>query len=212
MGIVYLNKNYTQHTLRIYVKFMVGSRCYEKIGEELTKWGMIPEVSQGVIEFHNEPDAMQMLQLKEVLCELGYEVVDTPDSEWLDEVSDAIKKLIYQHPEIPVIGYPEYLLETGHLNLEMMLTFSQVHGMDLVQFATIQQVERIKEMLLYEDRKLKEIAEIFQFKNKGQLKRTFERITGLTPKFYKEIRKKRLRVREESGFEEIISAVREING
>ena len=83
--------------------------------------------------------------------------------------------------------------------------------MDLIQYATIQQVERIKEMLLYEDRKLKEIAAVFQFKSKGQLKRTFERITGLTPKFYKEIRKKRLKILEESGVDEFISAVRETN-
>ena len=92
-----------------------------------------------------------------------------------------------------------------------MEIFSQVHGVDLVQYATIQQVERIKEMILYEGRKLKEIAEIFQFKNKGQLKRTFERITGLTPEFYKEIRIKRSKIREESGFGEIISAIKEIN-
>jgi AraC-like DNA-binding protein len=191
---------------------MVGSRCYEKIGEELTKWDMVPDVGQGVLEFHKKPDGMQLLQLKEALFEMGYELVDEGNSEELDKVSDLIKKLIYMQPELPVSGYPEYLLAKGALNFGMIQLFSQVHGMDLVQYATIQQVERIKEMLLYEDRKLKEIAEIFQFKGKGQLKRTFERITGLTPKFYKEIRKKRLRVREENGFEEIISAVRETNG
>lgn len=191
---------------------MVGSRCYEKIGEKLAAWGIVLEVSQGVIEFHTEPDGMQMLQLKEDLWDMGYEVVDELEGQWLDEISDRIKKLIYRKPELPVSGYPEYLLEQGYLNLEMIQLFSQVHGMDMVKYATIQQVERIKEILLYEDLKLKEIAELFQFKNKGQLKRTFERITGLTPKFYKEIRKKRLKIREESGFGEMISAVKEVNG
>lgn len=190
---------------------MVGSRCYEKIGEELTKWGIASEVSQGVIEFHKEPDGLQILQLKEGLWEMGYVVVDEMNCERLDEISALITKLIYQHPEIPVSGYPEYLLEHGYLDHETMQLFSQVHGMDLVQYATLQQVERIKEMLLYEDRKLKEIVEIFQFKSKGQLKRTFERITGLTPKFYKEVRNKRSKIREESGSGEIISAVKEIN-
>lgn len=194
------------------MKFMVGSRCYEKIGKELTKWGMASEVSQGVLEFHKEPDGMQLLQLKEILCEMGYEVVDEGNSEELDKVSELIKKLIYRYPELPVSGYPEYLLAKGVLNFGMIQLFSQVHGMDLVQYATIQQVERIKEMLLYEDRKLKEIVEIFHFKSKGQLKRTFERITGLTPKFYKDIRNKRSKVREESGSGEMISAVKEING
>lgn len=191
---------------------MVGSRCYEKIGGELVKWGIASEVSQGVIEFHKEPDGLQILQLKEGLWEMGYVVVDEMNCERLDEISALITKLIYRHPEIPVSGYPEYLLEQGHLDHETMQLFSQVHGMDLVQYATLQQVERIKEMLLYEDRKLKEIVEIFHFKSKGQLKRTFERITGLTPKFYKEVRNKRSKIREESGSGEIISAVKETNG
>lgn len=190
---------------------MVGSRYYEKIGEELAKWGIFPEVSQGVAEFHEEPDGMQLLQLKEVLWGMGYEVVDSINSERLNKVSEVVKKLIYRHPEIPVNGYPEYLQELQLLDQEMILLFSQVHGMDLIQYAILQQVERIKEMLLYEDRKLKEIAEIFQFKSKGQLKRTFERITGLAPRFYKEIRKKRLKIREENGFGERISAIKEIN-
>ena len=190
---------------------MVGGRCYEKIGEELAKWEMSPEVSQGVLDFHEEPDGMQMLRLKEVLWEMGYEVIDGLNGKRFNEVSDLIKKLIYQHPEIPISGYPEYLLELRLLDDEIIQVFSQVFGMDMVQYATIQQVERIKEMLLYEDRKLKEIAEIFQFKSKGQLKRTFERITGLTPKFYKDIRKKRSKIREESELDEIISAVKEVN-
>jgi len=173
--------------------------------------GMIPEVSQGVIEFYEEPDGLQLLQLKEVLWDMGYEFVDDLNSEKLDGVSGLIKKLIYMHPEIPVSGYPEYLEELELLDQEMILLFSQVHGMDLVQYGTIQQVERIKEMLLYEDRKLSEIAELFHFKNKGQLKRTFERITGLTPKFYKDIRKRRLKIREESGSGEKISAIKEKN-
>jgi len=190
---------------------MVGSRCYEKIGKELTKWGMIPEVTQGIIDLHEEPDGMQLLQLKEVLWDMGYEVVDDLNSKKLEEVSELIKKLVYRQPEIPVNGYPEYLEELELLDQEMILLFSQVHGMDLVQYGTIQQVERIKEILLYEDLKLSEIAELFHFKNKGQLKRTFERITGLTPKFYKDIRKRRSKIREESGSGEKISAIKEIN-
>jgi AraC-like DNA-binding protein len=190
---------------------MVGSRCYEKIGEELAKWGIASEVSQGIIEFHKEPDGLQILQLKENLWEMGYVVVDDLNGERLDDIAALIKELIYRHPEIPANGYPEYLLEQEHLDHETMQLFLQVHGMDLAQYVTIQQVERIKEMLLYEDRKLKEIVEIFHFKSKGQLKRTFERITGLTPKFYKEIRNKRSKIREDSGSGEMISAVKETN-
>jgi len=190
---------------------MVGSRCCDRLGEELLKWGMMPEVSQGVLDFQEELDWGQLIRLKESLFELGYEVVDPKSNELLDEISDGIRTLIYQNPEIAIDSYPERLQRQGLTDPEILEVFSQVHGVDLIQYATIQQVERIKEMILYEGRKLKEIAEIFQFKNKGQLKRIFERITGLKPEFYKEIRMKRSKVREESGFGEIISAIKETN-
>ena len=206
----YLNE-LIQLALRIYLKYMVGSRCCDRIGEELVKWGMMPEISQGVLDFQEDLDFGELIQLKENLFELGYEVVDPKNSELLDEISDAIRTLIYQHPEIAIDRYPEHLQAKGVINPEILEVCSQVHGMDLIQFATIQQVERIKEMILYEGKKLKEIAEVFQFKNKRQLKKTFERITGLTPEFYKEIRIKRSKIREESGFGEIISAIKEIN-
>lgn len=190
---------------------MVGSRCCDRLGEELLKWGMMPEVSQGVLYFQEELEWGQLLQLKESLFEMGFEVVDHESGKLLEQIADSIKMLIYQNPEIAIDSYPEHLQQQGLMEPEIMEIFSQVHGVDLVQYATIQQVERIKEMILYEGRKLKEIAEIFQVKNKGQLKRTFERITGLTPEFYKEIRIKRSKIREESGFGEIISAIKEIN-
>lgn len=197
--------------MRIYVKYMVGSRCCDRIGEELINWGIMPEISQGVLEFQEELDWGQFQLLKESLFEMGFEVVDQESSELLEQISDLIKTLICQNPEIAINSYPEYLQRKGLMDPETMQFFSQVHGVDLIQYAVIQQVERIKEMLLYEDRKLKEIAEIFHFKNKQQLKRTFERITGLTPAFYKEIRMKRSKIREESGFGEIIRAIKEIN-
>lgn len=190
---------------------MIGGRCCDRLGEELLKWGMTPEISQGVLDFHEELEWGQLIQLKENLFELGFEVVDPKSSQLLDKISDTIRTLIYQNPGIAIDSYPEYLQRQGLLDSDIMEVFSQVHGVDLVQYAIIQQVERIKEMILYEGQKLKEIAEVFQFKNKEQLKRTFERITGLAPEFYKEIREKRSKIREESEFGEIMRAIKEIN-
>ncbi len=210
MDYFYLNE-LIQLALRIYVKYMVGSRCCDRLGEELVNWGMMPEVSTGMVTFHEELSEAQLFLLRESLFEMGFEMVDPENSELLEKISDSIKTLIYQNPEIAIERYPEYLQKQGLIDPEIMEVFSQVHGVDLIQYVTVQQVERIKEMILYEGRKLKEIAEVFQFKNKQQLKRTFERITGLAPVFYKEIREKRSKIRDESGFGEKIRAIKEIN-
>lgn len=179
---------------------MVGTRCCDRIGEELRKLEIgMPEISQGVVEFHEELDGAQLLRLKEGLLELGFEVVSSGQNDLLDQVSSRIRDLIYQEPGLDVGDYPAYIeAELNPEDPDLMKVFSQVHGVDLVQYAAIQQVERIKEMLLYEDVQLKEIVEIFHFKNRNHLTQVFEGMTGLTPSYYKKIRKKREKIRMET--------------
>ena len=177
-------------------------RCGDRIGEELNKWGIrVPEINQGILEFHHELDGLQLLKLKEGLFDLGFEVLDKVESDLLDRVSEIVKELIYEKPEIDLHDYPAYVRkQMGFDDSEIMRLFSQVHGVDLIQYATIQQVERIKEMILYEGRKLGEIVELLHFKSATHLTRTFQKITGLSPSYYNEIKNKRQEVRKESGF------------
>lgn len=179
---------------------MVSTRCCDRIGEELRKQEIgMPEISQGVAEFHEELDGAQLLRLKESLLELGFEVVSSGQNDLLDQVSSLIRNLIYQKPEMDIGDYPAYIeTELDVKDSDLMKVFSQVHGVDLVQYVAIQQVERIKEMLLYEDVRLNEIVEIFHFKNRLHLAQIFERMTGLTPSYYKKIRKKREKIKLET--------------
>ena len=179
---------------------MVGSRCCDRIGKGLIKLGVMTEVSQGVIEFQDELDGIELLQLKEILLELGFEVVDSENSKLLDRICSLINELIYRNPEMQVQDYLKYLEKLGLTDFETLQVFSQVYGVDLLQYITSQQVERIKEMLLYEGLELKDILELFQFKNADQLTKLFERNTGLRPSYYIKIRNKRLEIRKENGF------------
>lgn len=184
---------------------MVSLRCHVRICEELGERGIVmPEINQGVLEFQEELDGFQILQLKEGLLGLGFEVLDEAESDQLERVSDIIRMLIYHQPRIPLEEYPDLVKEKlGADYTPMMVIFSQVYGVDLLQYAMIQQVERIKELILYEGTSLVEILKLFDLKNSTQLIRNFQKITGLKPSYYKEIRKKRLEVQKENGFGEL---------
>lgn len=191
-----LHESIHEMVLKVYVKYMVSSRCSIKISQELEEKGIVmPEISQGMLKFQEELDGLQLLQLKEVLLDLGFEVLDELESDLMDSISQTIEKLIYEQPEIALEEYP-FIVKNGlggdHLN--MMLVFSLVYGVDLIQYAVVQQVERIKEMILYEGRPSEEIVKLFQFKNEDQLNRNFQKITGLKPSYYEKIRNKRLEV------------------
>ncbi len=200
--------------MRIYVKYMVGASCVEKIENELIKLGIIiSEINQGIVEFQEELDGVQLLQLNETFQELGFEVVDSDTSKLLDHISELVKMLIYKNPGMTVCDYQNYMEEELSFNgSNIMKVFSQVHGIDLAQFAIIQQVERIKEMLLYEDREATEIAEIFDFKDEIQLTKTFQSVTGLTPEYYIEIRNKRREIKKKADSDEQQTrAIKEVN-
>jgi AraC-like DNA-binding protein len=173
---------------------MVSHRCKEKIEKELTALGlMASEIDQGILEFEEELTAGQRFQLKEGLLELGYEVVDVFDSILLDHISESITELIYKNPRMPRENYPAYLTKKIGFNYSRVVNlFLQVYEIDLSQYIDIQHVERVKEIILYENWTIQEIAAAFQYKNVAELTRLFKKVTGLTPSYYEEIKKIRL--------------------
>lgn len=179
---------------------MVSIRCKKLVGTELKKLGVVmPKINQGMVEFQEELSTEQKSQFKERILKFGFEVLDPANSQLLDRISAMIVELIYKHTEMPRGDYPVYLIDKLKFDYsEITNLFSEVHGINLPQFITIQQVERIKEMLLYEDLKVKEIAEMLHYRNGAQLTRTFKKITGLTPFYFKKLKEKRLEIRKEN--------------
>lgn len=189
-----------QPILKIYIKYMVSIRCKKLVGTELKKLGVImPKINQGTVEFQEKLSAEQKSRFQERILKLGFEVLDTANSKLMDRISALIMELIYKHTEMPRADYPAHLIEKlGFDYSEITNLFSEVHGINLPQYILVLQVERVKEMLLYEELKVKEIAEMLHYRNGAQLTRTFKKITGLTPFYFKKLKEKRLEVRKEN--------------
>jgi AraC-like DNA-binding protein len=181
---------------------MVSIRCKKLVGKELKKLGVVmPKINQGIVEFQEELSAKQVSHFQKSILDLGFEVLDSTNSQLLDRISSLIAELINKDKEISRQEYPAYLIKKLGLNYAQITTlFSEVYGIDLPQYILIQQIERVKEMLLYEDLKVKDIATILHYKNGAQLTRVFKKITGLTPFYFKKLKEKRLEVQKENGF------------
>lgn len=177
---------------------MYSTRCRERIEEELARLGItMSDIDQGLIEIQEELTEGQVFLMKEILLELGYEILDGANSKLLDSISEEIDKLILENPEVSSRNYPSYLTKKLKFNYsDIAELFLKVYGISLPQYVTIRQVERIKEMLLYEDRTIQEIAAIFHYKDGDQLARTVKKVTGLTPSYYKQLKKRRSEFRD----------------
>ncbi|WP_294675814.1 AraC family transcriptional regulator [uncultured Fluviicola sp.] len=185
--------------MKIYIKYMVSLRCKKLVAQELKKLGVVmPRINQGMVEFQEELSAEQGTRFRERILKLGFEVLDDENSKLLDRISTSISDLIYKHPEMSRQQYPDHLIEKLGFNYsEITYLFSEVHGVNLPQFIIIQQVERIKEMLLYEDLSVKQIALQLHYRNGTQLTRVFKKITDLTPFYFKKMKEKRMEVQKE---------------
>ncbi|WP_300355871.1 AraC family transcriptional regulator [Fluviicola sp.] len=183
--------------MKIYIKYMVSIRCKNLVGIELKKLGVVmPKINQGMVEFQEKLSKAQKDQFKKRILNLGFEVLDDINSDLLDRISGLTTELLSKNQEIPRQDYPAYLIKKLEFDyLEITNLFSEVHGINLPQYIAIQQVERMKEMLLYEDLKVKEIAVLLHYKNGAQLTRVFKTITGLTPFYFKKMKEKRHEIR-----------------
>ncbi|MNJ86373.1 HTH-type transcriptional regulator YesS [compost metagenome] len=187
--------------LKIYIRYMVSMRCEKMVGSELKILGIkFPVISRGVVELFEEFSTEQLDKFKVQVRKLGFEVLDDENSRLMESVSLLIVDLVYSNDVLLKDEYPEYLMKQLPFNYSDLSTlFSEVHGINLPQYIVTLRIERVKEMLLYEAKKVREITEKLHFTNAAQLTRSFKKITGLTPFYFKQLHKKRDEISRQVG-------------
>ncbi len=179
---------------------MNNFRSIEKVEQELRKMGIpVAEIECGIVKFREKLNTDQSQQLKTHLPELGFEVLDPMESELLDRASLLIKEFVYDKPQISISDYPAYIeqrLECAELKLNRI--FTQVLGVSICQCARIQQVERMKELILYENFDLGQVAQIFHLEDESAVTKIFQSITGLMPGFFNQLKKERKRIQDQT--------------
>ena len=179
---------------KLYVRYMVSARCKTIVREELNKLGIAYSISShGGISFLEEVTQEEINTLKRNLWESGLDLLDIHESKLIDRIITSISEVIHYFDELPNLTYTEIIAQNlGDANESVLKIFSEVLGMSVIQFIVIQKVERIKELLLYDDISLSEMTYILRYKSEQHLIAQFKKITGLTPAFFKQIKQKRM--------------------
>ena len=100
--------------------------------------------------------------------------------------------MIHYSDEMPKVNYSDYISEKlGYDYTYLANTFSEVNGITIQQFIINHKIERVKELLLYNELNLTEIAYKLHYSSVAHLSNQFKKVTGLTPSFYKELKQKR---------------------
>lgn len=172
---------------------MVCIRCKMVVKDELTKLGLhYTTVELGEAEIMENISELQHDQFKIALLKSGLELMDDKKSILIQKVKSAIIELVHYSEEPLAINLSEFLSKkTNHNYTYLANLFSEVQGTTIEQFFITHKIERVKELLVYNELNLTEIAYLMHYSSVSHLSSQFKKVTGLTPTHFKQLKDKR---------------------
>lgn len=179
--------------MKLYIKYMVSLRCKMMVRDELDKLRLrYGAIDLGMVEMLQELTEQQRQQLKENLLKSGLELLDDSRSILIEKIKNVIIEMIHYSEEIPKLNYSDYISEKLDYDYTYLSNiFSEVKGITIQQFIIINKIEKVKELLLYDELNLTEISRKLHYSSVAHLSNQFKKITGLSPSFFKKLKKKR---------------------
>jgi AraC-like DNA-binding protein len=172
---------------------MVSLRCKMIVQEELAKLGLhYVIVELGMVEILEDLTEEQWEKLKANLLRSGLELLDDKRSILIEKIKNAITEMIHYSNEVPKVNYSNYISEKLQYDYTYLSNiFSEVKGITIQQFIIINKIERVKELLLYDELNLTEISYKLHYSSVAHLSNQFKKVTGLSPSYFKQLKQKR---------------------
>jgi len=177
----------------LYIKYMVSLRCKLMVKEELKRLGLhFVIVDLGKVEILEDIVEEKFLELRCNLAKSGLILLDDKKSILIERIKNIIVEMVHYSDELPNVNYSDYISEKlNHDYNYLSNTFSEVKGVTIQQFIIMHKIERVKELLLYDELNLTEIAFKLNYSSVAHLSAQFKKITGLSPSYFKQLKKKR---------------------
>ena len=163
------------------------------VKDELTKLGLhYITVELGEADIMETITANQHDQIKLALLKSGLELMDDKKSVLIQKIKNVIVELVHYSEEPLTIKFSEYLSQKlNHDYTYLANLFSEVQGITIEKFFIAHKIERVKELLVYDELSLTEIAYQMHYSSVAHLSTQFKKVTGLTPSYFKQLKEKR---------------------
>ncbi len=175
----------------LHVKNMVCNRCIKVIKDEFEEIGLtIDHIELGVVNLSEDLDDSALLKVKSLLNENGFELIDDKKSQIIDKIKTLIIQNIHYGKDIPDANNCSVFLasELGYDYSYLSKLFSSVVGLTIEKYIINQKLEKVKELLIYDELSLKEIAYQLGYSSVQYLSNQFKKNTGLTPSQFKNLK------------------------
>jgi AraC-like DNA-binding protein len=172
---------------------MVSTRCKMVVKEELHKLGLhFIIVDMGVLDIMENITGEQREQIRIALLKSGLELMDDKKSILIERIKNIIVEMVHYTDELPKVNFSDFLSEKlNHDYTYMANLFSETEGITIEHYILLHKIERVKELILYDELNLSEIAWKLHYSSVAHLSSQFKKITGLTPSYFKSLKHKR---------------------
>jgi AraC-like DNA-binding protein len=172
---------------------MVSNRCKMAVKEELKKLGLhFIVVDLGEVEIMETISNDQREKLKLSLYDSGLELMDDKRAVLIEKIKNTIIEMVHHSDEMIKTNFSDYLSEKlNHDYTYLANLFSEVQGSTIEHFIISHKVERIKELIIYDELNITEIAWKMNYSSVAHLSNQFKKVTGLSPSHFKQLKDKR---------------------
>lgn len=170
---------------------MVCDRCIKVVGEQFSSIGLsVKSLELGVVELHSRPNEKQLNSIKNLLERNGFELIDDKKSRIIYRIKTLIIEVIHHKKEKPAHMNISELIssEIGYEYSYLSSLFSSVEGTTIEKYLIHQKIERVKELLVYDELSLSEISYQLDYSSVQHLSNQFKKYIGLSPSHFKNMR------------------------
>lgn len=179
--------------MKLYIKYMVSNRCKLAVKEDLRRLGLhFIMVDLGEVEIMENISEEQREQIKIALLNSGFELMDNKRAVLIEKIKNIIIDMVHHSNELVKTNFSNFLSEKlNHDYTYLANLFSEIQGTTIEQFIIAHKIERIKELIIYGELNITEIAWKMNYSSVAHLSNQFKKMTGLTPSHFKKLKEKR---------------------
>ncbi len=179
--------------LKLFVKNMVSLRCTIVVKSELDKLGLhYNSVELGEVDLSDKASLVQLEKLNIALKLTGLELMDDNKKILVEKIKTTIIELIHYNDDQIKVNFSSFLSEKLNHNYTYLSNlFSEIKGITIEQYYIANKIEKVKELLVYDELSLTEIAWKLHYSSVSHLSNQFKKMTGLTPSHFKNLKSKK---------------------
>lgn len=178
---------------------MVSIRCKMVVKEAFKKLGLhYVTINLGEVKVLEPISAKQREQLKSLLFKSRLELMDDKRAILIERIKCVIVEMVHYTDDLPKTNFSDYLSKKlNHDYTYLANIFSETQGITIEHFIITHKIERVKELIIYDELNLTEIADKLHYSGVAHLSSQFKKITGLTPSYFKTLKNKKLTMLED---------------